>query len=152
MRTAVAVLVAAGGGMVALAEDFIGGFDAGVKALIALMVLDVFVGLLRATVDGRLNSTLCRKGVVRKIGYLVLVMVAVLFDLVLGQGAPLARPVVLLFLLTAEGLSILEHLALLGVPVPKWLRERLAKFNGEADAGGLSDGKTSDGGTQQGAA
>ncbi len=140
-RVVTAGMVAAGGAVALWLSEMLGGWDGGIEALCVLMVLDLVVGMLRAGSERKWNSTTCLKGVVKKVGYLILVMVGVLFDQVTGMQAPLARSVVLLFLFAVESLSILEHLALLGVPIPAWLLERLHKVQADADAGGALGGR-----------
>ena len=123
------VLMAAVGGIVAL----LGGWDAVLEVLVTLMVLDYVCGVGQAVLDHRLSSAVGFKGILKKAGYLMLVMVACLFDRAMQFQEPLSRTVILLFLIANESLSILEHLAIFGVPVPKWLLERLQKLQEQHD-------------------
>lgn len=106
----------------------LGGFDLLVQSLLLLVFLDIFAGIVHAVYDRRLNSTKLRQGLVRKVGYFVLVALAATVDRVVFQQSPASRTLVCSFLIVSEGLSIIEHLAAMGVPVPEPLRTRLEKL------------------------
>lgn len=106
----------------------LGGWDVLAQALIACIVLDVVAGLIRAFSESRLNSTVMRKGLWRKAGYFVAVLLSVMLDRAIFHEAPAARTLVISYLIVNESLSILEHLSLMGVPLPQELRDALLKL------------------------
>jgi toxin secretion/phage lysis holin len=112
----------------------IGGWDVLAQALVALIALDVFGGLAQAFYEKRLNSSIMRKGLIRKSGYFAAIALAVLIDRALFQSAPAFRTLVLSYLCVNEALSVLEHLAAIGVPLPAQLKHALEKLRHEMDS------------------
>ena len=70
---------------------------------------------------------------------LALVLVAVWLDKLLG--AAYVRVAVCLFFIANEGLSILENLGLMGVPLPPFLKNMLEAMK-EKSGNGKAEGKT----------
>jgi len=111
----------------------IGGWDVLAQALALLIGLDVAGGLIQAFYEKRLNSSIMRKGLIRKSGYFAAIALAVLVDRALFQSAPAFRTLVLSYLCVSEALSVLEHLAAVGVPLPAQLKQALEKLRHEMD-------------------
>ena len=123
--------------LAALASLFcwlLGGWDVLAQALVALIALDVAAGLARAFAEKRLNSSIMRKGLIRKTGYFAAIALAVLVDRALFQSAPAFRTLVLSYLCVNEALSVLEHLAAIGVPLPAQLKHALEKLRHDMDS------------------
>jgi toxin secretion/phage lysis holin len=112
----------------------IGGWDVLAQALVALIALDVVGGLIQALYQKRLNSSIMRKGLIRKSGYFAAIALAVLVDHALFQAQPAFRTLVLSYLCVNEALSVLEHLAAIGVPLPAQLKHALEKLRREMDS------------------
>ncbi len=101
-----------------------GGFDAALITLIIFMGIDYVTGLIVAgvfhnspkTKNGALESKAGLKGLLRKGGMLLVVLVACRLDLMLG--AHFIRDAVVIALISNEALSIVENLGLMGVPIP----------------------------------
>jgi toxin secretion/phage lysis holin len=111
----------------------VGGWDVLAQALALLMGLDVAGGLIQAFYEKRLNSSIMRKGLIRKTGYFAAIALAVLVDRALFQSAPAFRTLVLSYLCVNEALSVIEHLAAVGVPLPAQLKRALEKLRHEMD-------------------
>jgi len=111
----------------------LGGWDVLAQALALLMGLDVAGGLIQAFYEKRLNSSIMRRGLIRKTGYFGAIALAVLMDRALFQSAPAFRTLVLSYLCVNEALSVLEHLAAIGVPLPAQLKHALEKLRHEMD-------------------
>jgi toxin secretion/phage lysis holin len=124
-------VLASVGAMVSVA---IGGWDVLSQALVALIALDVIGGLARAFVEKRLNSSIMRRGLVRKSCYFIAIILAVLVDRAVLDGSPAARTLVISYLCVNEALSVLEHLAAIGVPLPAQLKRALEKLRYEMDS------------------
>lgn len=111
--------------------NLFGGWDVTLQVLIGCMAVDFISGWVVAAVfkkspkseGGALESRAGFKGLVRKGGILALVLVAVWLDKLLG--ASYVRVAVCLFFIANEGLSILENLGLMGVPLPPFLKNML---------------------------
>ena len=136
------------------AAAYFGALLAPLIVLIAAMLCDYATGLLAAWADARLSSRIGALGLVKKLGYIFGVAVAVAADFVIAMaarhlGAELDRfaafgPLVAVWLILNECISILENIAALGVPVPGFLRRVLAHLKQSAERAG--DGHTGEGG------
>ena len=111
----------------------IGGWDVLAQALVLLMGLDVLGGLIQAFYERKLNSSIMRKGLIRKTGYFAAIALAVLIDRALFQAQPAFRTLVLSYLCVNEALSVLKHLAAIGVPIPAQVKRALEKLRHEMD-------------------
>ena len=105
---------------------YLGGADGFIYALIAFVAADYISGVLAAISEKRLSSSVGFKGIARKVLIFILVGLANLLDLyVLGAGQVL-RTATIFFYLSNEGISLLENVTRLGLPVPDQLRDTLA--------------------------
>ena len=121
-----------------------------VAVLAAVMLSDYVTGMLRAWSARELSSRVGLRGLVKKLGYLFAVGVAVVVDLVLQTagatlGADLAGVYVFALLVTLwlignECISILENVSALGVPVPGFLRAVIVRLKQRAEAAGEAAG------------
>ena len=112
---------------------FLGGVDGMMIALIVLMTLDYITGVMCAIVDKKLSSAVGFKGICKKCLILMLVGVANIIDLhVVGSGSAL-RGAVICFYMSNEGLSLLENVAYIGLPIPDRMKDVLAQLHGRTD-------------------
>lgn len=116
--------------------SFFTGMPPLLVALLGVMSLDYATGLLCAlmgvspkTEGGALSSRAAREGLARKVMLLAVVALAALVDFAVasGAGAPFSATTgtVCLWFVAAEGISILENAAAMGLPVPKALKQAL---------------------------
>lgn len=112
-----------------------GGFDTVLLVLVAFMAADYVSGWIVAlmgkspkTQGGGLNSKTGFVGIAKKGMMLLIVLVAALLDQALGVEAAVFRNAVIWFYIANEGLSILENLALAGVPFPEKLKNALEQL------------------------
>lgn len=110
-------------GMVSgLVISFLGGADNLLIALMAFIVIDFATGMLSAIVSGSLSSKVGHRGVIKKLAYFLMVGFAHVVDVyVLHDTDDKFRVIAIVLILANEGISILENLAELGVPIPKKL-------------------------------
>lgn len=119
----------------------LGGWDAALEVLIALMAADYVTGVLVAAVwknsskseSGALDSRAGFKGLCKKCVVLLLVWIAVLLDR--AMGVDYVRTAVVLFFIGNEGLSLLENIGLMGVPFPAFLKDALEALKEKGDGG-----------------
>lgn len=102
----------------------IGGIDVAFLCLIVAIVLDYISGLIKAYNTKTLSSSIGFRGIVKKIGVLILVMLAVIVDRITVNNGGI-RTLVVYYFVANEGLSILENLAQAGLPIPKKLKDAL---------------------------
>ena len=92
-------------------------------ALIAFVIVDYITGVLVAIYKKKLSSAVGFKGITKKIVIFLLVAVAhVLDSQVMNMGSAM-RTAVIFFYLSNEGISILENVTKMGLPVPQKLKD-----------------------------
>lgn len=104
--------------------------------VVAILVLEMLTGLIKGYKENALNSTKFKDGLLKKSSYFIQIILAALVSLMMSQ--PYLLYCDLLFISASEGISILENLVEIGVPVPDFLRNVLIKTkdssnNGEND-------------------
>ena len=122
----------------AIASAF-GGWDAAMKTLIIFMAVDYITGLIVAGVfhrsgkseSGALESRAGFKGLCRKGGVILLVLVSTQLDLILGVD--FVRDAVCIGFTANELISILENAGLMGIPIPKVLTKAIDVLQNKAD-------------------
>ena len=119
--------------------------------LIVMVTLDYVTGMICATVTRRLSSERGWLGILKKVCYFAVVCVSIgmdrLFSLIaetVGLSYAPGLPIsvfVTSWLVINEAISILENLALIGVPVPAFLKRliRRLKVSVEQEAAGSED-------------
>lgn len=125
------VSVAAGvvGGTIAY---FLGGWDALLIALTALVVLDYITGVAKAAYSKELSSEVGFKGLLKKIMIFIVVAASFVVQGVTGDILPL-REVVIVFFIANEGISLLENAAVF-IPIPEALKNALIQLrNNESE-------------------
>lgn len=108
-----------------------GGFDSLLKSFIIIMGLDFLTGVCKAIYKKELNSTIGVKGILKKFGYVLIVILATLFDRLIGDGSMAIRTLVIYFFIANEAISILENWGALGLPLPKKIYEVFEKLKNE---------------------
>lgn len=106
--------------------------------LVIAMVVDYSTGMAKAWSAGELCSRTGIKGIIKKVGYLVIVLVAMGADYLLRYGMEqvgihinvdfLIAAIVIAWLIINELISILENVAAIGAPVPKFLVTLIKKL------------------------
>lgn len=108
--------------------DFLGGWDKGLQILMVLMLADYISGLLGAIKTRTVNSDVMFWGGIRKITALFVIGLAALIDGWLNMEAPIFRTAALYFYAGREGLSVVENLGTLGVPLPPQITKFLVQL------------------------
>ncbi|MBE1444180.1 holin family protein [Paenibacillus sp. OAS669] len=120
------------GGIIAsigvIVSDYLGGWDNAMKILVLLMVIDYFSGMLGAFKNKCLNSEVMFWGGVRKGIVFFVIALAAACDQLIGGQAPVFRTLALYFYAGREGLSVIENLGVLGVPMPAALTQFLEQL------------------------
>lgn len=136
------VAIGAAGGAIAAA---LGGWDASIQALLVCMGIDFASGVLLAlifhksskTESGAYSSDIGAKGLARKFMVVALVVVGNMLDRVLGTHC--IRDAVCIGFIANEGLSIVENVVQMGIPVPEAFTRALdvlsKKSSGTAESG-----------------
>lgn len=111
-----------------------GGWDIALIVLVAFMVLDYATGVIWAYIQKNLNSEIGFKGLVKKCMILVVLVVAVLLDRMINSGTAVFRTLVCYFYIANEGISLLENVSNLGLPIPDKLKVALEQLNEDEKA------------------
>jgi toxin secretion/phage lysis holin len=109
---------------------YLGGLDMALKTLLILMVLDYITGICKSIVNKKINSIIGLKGIIKKVGYLILVALSFLLDGVVGDTGAI-RNLVVYFFVANEGISILENWGAMGLPLPSKILEVLEQLKKE---------------------
>jgi len=105
----------------------LGGCDGLLYALAALVAIDYITGVLCAISERKLSSEIGMRGIIKKVSVFLLVGVAHIVDGVIGSSGVL-RSATLMFFISNEGISLLENVARIGVPIPPKLKDVLAQL------------------------
>lgn len=107
---------------------FFGGLDGFMYALLTFILVDYITGVTAAAIKHELSSEVGARGIAKKVGELILVGIANVLDQRILQHGAAMRTLVIFFYVANEGLSILENLRKIGVPIPKPLADFLKKM------------------------
>jgi toxin secretion/phage lysis holin len=119
------------GAIGAFVSSVFGGWDAGLTTLVIFMIIDYLTGLIVAgvfhksgkTENGALSSKAGLQGIAKKIMTLLMVLVAVRLDIMTGTNY--VRDAVIIALCGNELISIIENAGLMGIPIPRKLKEAI---------------------------
>ena len=98
---------------------------------------DIVTGWIQASINATWDSTKMRKGLFRKGGELLVVVLAFVTEYALQVAAQAHVATFLsIYIVIMEALSVLENLDQAGVPIPPIIRDRLGKVKHELDGEG----------------
>lgn len=106
---------------------FLGGWDTTLEILLVMIALDYGTGILKAIHNKKLSSEIGAKGIVKKVGYLIIVAVAVMLDKIIGDTGTI-RNIVIFFFVANEGISLVENWIGMGLPIPKVIGDTLEQI------------------------
>ena len=118
--------------------------------LLVMMIVDYISGMSKAYINGEWSSKVGFRGIVKKVGYMGVVIVAAVMDWVIysglkGVGIDIKMSyylglIVVIWLLINECISVLENLGEIGVPLPAFLIKGIKKLQKNIeDKGGKDD-------------
>lgn len=111
---------------------FLGGLDVALQSLLVVMIIDYITGLMSAIYNKEVNSKTGLKGIIKKFGYLLIVALSVIIDKITGTNGTI-RTLVIYFFVANDGISILENLGELNVPLPKKLLDTLEQLKNKGE-------------------
>ena len=107
-----------------------GGCDTLFKSFLIFIIVDYISGLLKAIKYKKLNSDIGVNGIIKKFGYILIVVIATSFDTLFNNNMMIRNSIIYMFIAN-EGISILENLSLIGVPIPNILKDKLDNLGGD---------------------
>ena len=110
----------------------LGGVDVALQCLLVMIILDYISGIASAIYNKNLDSKIGLKGILKKFMYLVIVCVSVIIDKIVGNTG-VVRTLVIYFFVANDGLSIIENMSKMGIPLPKKLIDTLNQLKNKGD-------------------
>ena len=111
--------------------------------LLVMMILDYATGMTAAWMRGELSSKVGAKGIMKKVGYMALIVVAAGVDYLIWVGVAAVQVdvgykmwfglLVAVWLIINEMISILENLSRMDVPLPDFLVKAIEKAKNSID-------------------
>ena len=102
-----------------------------IPMILILMLVDYGTGIAAAWISGSLSSRKSISGILKKVGYLAVIVVGIICDIMIEYafsaiGQPISASyaiglVIIIWLILNECISILENLSEIGVPIPRFL-------------------------------
>lgn len=108
------------------------GYDTLFKALLVFIILDYLSGVMRAIYTKKLSSKIGAKGIIKKIGYIILIVVVEILDILLKDNGYLRNIIIYMFIAN-EGISILENWSAMGIKVPDIIKDKFSNLKGGDD-------------------
>ena len=117
----------------------LGGWDSAMTTLIIVMAADYVTGILIAAVwrrspkteHGALESRAGFKGLIRKVLIILAVLISNQLDIALHSPG-LIRTAVILFFIGNEGISVVENMGIMGVPLPDIVRKSFEQLKAKS--------------------
>ena len=93
--------------------------------VVVILILEMLSGVLAAIKNKELDSTKFREGLLSKSGYFVQIALVFLVSIMISM--PYLLYADLLWIACSEGVSVLENLSRMGVPIPEFVKNVLGK-------------------------
>jgi len=121
------------GGIASFTAYIFGGMDSLMAVLLILMVIDFVSGFIKAWANKEFTSSKFYIGGVKKLGILLIVALATQLDTLMVGETVIFRVASITYYIANEGFSILENWGALGLPLPKTLKDALAKLKEDSN-------------------
>ena len=114
-----------------IVEVVLGGWDALLSALMLFIIVEYLTQILVVILNKKISSEVGFCGIAKKVSIFFLVAVGNIIDALIIQNGSAIRTAVIVFYLSNEGITILENVAVLGLPIPKKLKNILEQLKNE---------------------
>ena len=120
-------------GIGAIVGYFLGGLDQLLTVFAIIFVVDTVSGIIKSNINGTYSNKTFRKGILNKCGYILAIILVVQLDKLLGNTGALRTALLFCFIYN-EGVSVVENLGEMGVPIPKAISSALEVLHKKNDA------------------
>lgn len=110
-----------------------GGFDSLIYALIAFVVIDYITGVLVAIQNKKISSEIGFKGISKKVVIFLLIAIGNIIDKYIFTTGSTLRTMLIMFYLSNEGISIVENVGNIGLPLPQKLKDVIKQFSNDGN-------------------
>ena len=107
-----------GSGCVLYLVSMLGGWDIALQTLMIVMILDYLTGVLKGWHTKQLSSSIGIKGIIKKVMYLLVIVLVHQIALMMGDTSGSMRNIVIFFFVSNEGISILENAKAMEIKLP----------------------------------
>ena len=111
-------------------DYIIGGYDILFKTLLIFITIDYITGILKSIYTKTLSSKIGAKGIIKKVGYILIVIISYMLDILLDNSYNIRNIIIYMFIAN-EGISILENWSQMGIKIPKILKDKFNTINKE---------------------
>jgi toxin secretion/phage lysis holin len=111
-----------------IVEGVLGGWDGLLSALILFMVVEYLTQILVAILNKKRTNEIGFCGIAKKVSIIFLVAIGNVIDVLVIQNGSIIRTAVIFFYLSNEGITIIENVAILGLPIPQRLKDILEQL------------------------
>lgn len=119
--------------IVSILNWFLGGLDAILLTLAAFIIVSFTTGLISTIMEKKFSIQKMLIIIVRKIVILLLVGICHLMDMYLLGGYLVLRSAIIVFYISAEGISILQDASNIGLPIPQNLKKILTYLGNKSE-------------------
>ena len=113
----------------------LGGIDTPIIILLIVMAYVYVTGWCKVIFCHKMNRLVGLKGIVRNIGYLIVISLATQLDKIMGSSEAI-RIIVIYFFIAHEGLLIVKCWCKMGLPLPQKIVDTLENLIGEEEMDG----------------
>jgi toxin secretion/phage lysis holin len=103
----------------------LGGWGMALEILVILMIIDYLTGIAKAFLEKKLASAIGWRGLFKKISIIVIIVVCHQADMLISNSTPIFKTMGCFYYAANEGLSILENVGTIGLPLPGFLKNAL---------------------------
>lgn len=101
--------------------------------LVVCMILDIISGIAKGFYNKNLRSRTMWQGGIRKGMIYLVIILANMIDMVVMNGVPVCKTCTICFYIAMEGLSFLENLDAMDVPIPRFIKKYLLSIREQND-------------------
>lgn len=120
------------GVLVGIPSYLFGGWSSVLTMLTVMLVIELITGVAKGSKNRNLDSRIFRHGLIMKGSIFIVIILAHFADNIAGTGNALVT-VAVMYYVGVEGVSIIENLAQIGVPVPEAITKRFKKLKDDGD-------------------